>query len=373
MSNNSTSMSIKTFLSVVEVLPVDTSVLLRGAHGIGKSQIIRKVAKTFDLPVIDRRLSQMTEGDMVGLPSTDGEVTRFNPPDWYKRACETPVALFLDELNRATPEVMQAAFQVVLDRELNGWKLHSETRVYAAINASAAYTVNEMDPALLDRFWAIDLEPTIEDWLSWARDGHIVDIISDFIASNEKWLDCPKDSEPGKVTPSRRSWERLSIALTHADIFEKPDSQIFYPLCRGYIGNEATIAFHSFAKTIDYQVSGSEVINDYMNVKKKINKLGTEKHNILIEKVTNYVTKNLKSIDDKQGKNLQDFMNDLSGELRISCWSKLTQGSGTDNLELAKQIHKWCVEAVLESFGVSAAASIKAVSSAPSKKKSDSK
>ena len=115
-----TTMSIKTFLSVANVLPGTTSVLLRGPHGIGKSQVVRKVAEGFGLEVIDRRLSQMTEGDMIGLPSTDGEVTRFNPPEWFKRACVAPVALFLDELNRATPEVMQAAFQVVLDRELNG-------------------------------------------------------------------------------------------------------------------------------------------------------------------------------------------------------------------------------------------------------------
>ena len=373
MSNSSTSMSIKTFLSVAEVLPVDTSVLLRGPHGIGKSQVVRQVAKSFKLPVIDRRLSQMTEGDMVGLPSTDGEVTRFNPPDWYKRACVSPVCLFLDELNRATPEVMQAAFQIVLDRELNGWQLHSETRVFAAVNASAAYTVNEMDPALLDRFWTIDLEPTVEDWVAWARNGHVADVVTDFIAANDKWLDTPKDSDPGKVTPSRRSWERLSNALTLAGVVEQPDNPLFYPICRGYVGNEATIAFHSFAKTIDSQVTGEEILNSYGKVKKKVAKLGTEKHNILIEKVTDYVTKQLKSLDDKQGKNLQEFMRDLPGELRVACWSKLTQGSGTDNLELAKAIHKWCVEDILGAFGVSADAAIKALSGAPAKKKTTDK
>jgi hypothetical protein len=373
MSNSSTSLSIKTFLSVAEVLPVDTSILLRGPHGIGKSQVVRQVAKSFNLPVIDRRLSQMTEGDMVGLPSTDGEVTRFNPPDWYKRACVSPVCLFLDELNRATPEVMQAAFQIVLDRELNGWQLHSETRVFAAVNASAAYTVNEMDPALLDRFWTIDLEPTVEDWVAWARNGHVADVVTDFIAGNDKWLDTPKDSDPGKVTPSRRSWERLSNALTLAGVVEQPDNPLFYPICRGYVGNEATIAFHSFVKTIDSQVSGEEILNSYSKVKKKVAKLGTEKHNVLIEKVTDYVTKQLKSLDDKQGKNLQEFMRDLPGELRVACWSKLTQGSGTDNLELAKAIHKWCVEDILGAFGVSADAAIKALSGTPAKKKSSDK
>ena len=108
-------MSIATFTTVVPVLPASTSILLRGPHGIGKSQVVRLAARLIsakenlpDFPVIDRRLSQMSEGDMIGLPSTDGEVTRFNPPDWYKRACDKPQVLFLDELNRATHEVRQA-------------------------------------------------------------------------------------------------------------------------------------------------------------------------------------------------------------------------------------------------------------------------
>ena len=366
-------MSIKTFLNVAAKLPVETSVLLRGPHGIGKSQVVRQVAKVFSLPVTDRRLSQMTEGDMVGLPSTDGEVTRFNPPDWFKAACTKPVCLFLDEINRATPEVMQAAFQIVLDRELNGWRLHPETRVFAAVNNSAAYTVNEMDPALLDRFWTIDLSPTVEDWITWARDGHVHDTITDFIAGNDKWLDSPKDAEPGKVSPSRRSWERLSQALVTAGVVEDPKHDLFYPMCLGYIGTEATIAYHSFVKTIDNQVSAEELLTNYGKVKKKIAKLGQEKQNIVIEKVADYITKQLKTIDDKQGTNLREFMKDLPGELRVSAWSKLTQGSGTENLELAKSVHKWCVESVLEAFGVSADAAVKAMTATEEKGKKGKK
>ena len=347
-----TTMSVRTFLKVASKLPIETSVLLRGNHGIGKSQVVRQVAKGFNLDVIDRRLSQMSEGDMIGLPSTDGEVTRFNPPEWYKRACSKPVALFLDELNRATPEVMQAAFQVVLDRELNGWKLHPQTRVYAAINASAAYSVNEMDPALLDRFWAIDLTPDTQDWLAWAKEsGAIHENIITFIAGNEKWLDPPKGGEASAVSPSRRSWERLSHALVSNGVADLPDDSLFYPLCLGYVGTEATIAFHGYVKTIDAQVTGEEIIEGYAKVKSKIAKLGQEKLNVSIEKVADYVTKNLKVLDDNQGANLRDFMGDLPAELRVAAWSKLTAG-GVNNLELAKSVHKWCVEHILSVFGV---------------------
>ena len=354
-----TTMSVRTFLKVAPKLPVSASVLLRGNHGIGKSQVVRQVARDIaaaegmkSFEVIDRRLSQMTEGDMIGLPSTDGEVTRFNPPEWFKRACDKPVCLFLDELNRATPEVMQAAFQIVLDRELNGWKLHPQTRVFAAINTGGTYTVNEMDPALLDRFWAIDLTPDTQDWLSWAKEsGAVHENVVSFIAGNDKWLDPPKNVEASQVSPSRRSWERLSLALTTNGVADTPDDALFYPLCLGFVGTEATIAFHGYVKTLDAQVTGEEIINSFPKVKAKLAKLGQEKLNVAIDKVADYVTKNLKTLDDNQGANLRDFMGDLPAELRVSAWSKLTAG-GVNNLELAKSVHKWCVNHILSVFGV---------------------
>lgn len=347
-----TTMQLRTFLKVATVLPGQTSVLLRGDHGIGKSQVVRQVAKHFGLEVIDRRLSQMSEGDMIGLPSTDGEVTRFNPPEWYKQACDKPLCLFLDELNRATPEVMQAAFQIVLDRELNGWQLHPQTRVFAAINTGGTYTVNEMDPALLDRFWAVDLTPDVEDWLAWAKESNRVhENIVSFIAGNDKWLDPPKGGDPGAVSPSRRSWERLSNALCSAGVIETPEHVMFYPLCLGYVGTEATIAFHDYVKTIEAQVTGEEILNDYPNVKKKISRLGQEKLNISIEKLADYIIKNVDVVNETQGQNLKEFMESLPAELRVAAWSKFT-ACGVEKLELTKSIHKWCVNSILDALSV---------------------
>ena len=109
------------------------------------------------LPVVERRASQMTEGDLVGLPVIDGECTRFNPPDWFKQACNEPVALFLDEVDRATIEVRQGIFELTDSRKLNGFALHPETLIFAAVNGGEhgeQYQVGEMDPAELDR-WTV--------------------------------------------------------------------------------------------------------------------------------------------------------------------------------------------------------------------------
>lgn len=353
-------MTIKTFLTTAHRLPAHKSVMLRGETGVGKSSIVRQVAKKIakqenieNYPVIDRRLSQMSEGDIIGLPSTNGSVTKFCPPDWFMKACNEACVLFLDELNRATPEVMQAAFQIALDFELNGWKLHPQTRVFTAINTGAAYTVNEVDPALLDRFWVIDVIPTVDDFLVWARDkegGNLHINVIDFIAHADKWLDPERNVQPGKKTTSRRSWEHLNTGLVSAGIADSPDDDLFYPMCVGYIGTEASIAFHQFVKEVDSRITGEDIIERYSKVKGKIAKLGNERQNICIEKIADYVS-TLEKLNDKQGQNLHDFFETLPGELRVACWSRLV-AAGVDKLEMARSIHKHCVKLVLDVFGV---------------------
>ena len=88
-----------TFITVApHVLDSRLPVLIRGRHGVGKSEVVYQIAEARTLPVVERRASQMTEGDLVGLPSTDGNCSSFNPPDWYVEACERAVVLFLDEV-----------------------------------------------------------------------------------------------------------------------------------------------------------------------------------------------------------------------------------------------------------------------------------
>ena len=90
------------------ILNARLPVLLRGRHGVGKSQVVYQIAESRNLPVIERRASQMTEGDLLGLPDTADtaingrKATTWNAPDWLVTACEQPVVLVLDEVDRAT-------------------------------------------------------------------------------------------------------------------------------------------------------------------------------------------------------------------------------------------------------------------------------
>ncbi|MFB6215733.1 MAG: AAA family ATPase, partial [Candidatus Aenigmatarchaeota archaeon] len=44
------------------------AVLLRGKHGIGKTSVIYQIGNDLGIPVVERRVSQMTPGDILGLP-----------------------------------------------------------------------------------------------------------------------------------------------------------------------------------------------------------------------------------------------------------------------------------------------------------------
>jgi hypothetical protein len=343
-------MDFKTFKQCALKLPTDISICIRGPHGIGKSQAVYQLAseENFNLPIIERRLSQMSEGDMIGLPELSDGTTRFCPPDWYKECCVKPVVLFLDELNRSTPEIMQAAFQIVLDRELNGWKLHPETRIFTAINISADYNVNDMDPALLDRFWVVDLEPSVEDWLEWAKDN-CNEIICDFIQNNNKFLEHSGPVEAGRVYPSRRSWKRLNDALVSSQLIDNPKEQLFYSICTGLVGKESSIAFVDYVCNLDKYLSAEDILNRWGKVKSKINKLGNEKFNILIEKLSEHATQN--EWTARQAKNSTAFMKILPAELKIVLWSSIVDHEKR-NLKNIKLFHKYCRDIIIEAVNM---------------------
>jgi hypothetical protein len=257
----------KTFSSFVDVVAdARHPVMIRGRHGIGKSELVYQFAAKRGLDVVERRVSQMTEGDLVGLPVIEGNRTAWNPPDWFKDACERPVVLFLDEVDRGTQEVRQGIFQLTDSRAINGHKLHPGTLIFAAVNGgihAAQYTVNDMDPAELDRWTTFDVEPSVEDWLDYAKtNAH--PLVRDFINDNREHLEHKGEFEPGKVYPSRRSWKRLSDAVSKAALLDGDDYKarldVYYSLASGYVGMEAAIASRDYYKNMERVVSVDDIL-----------------------------------------------------------------------------------------------------------------
>lgn len=330
------SIDFKTFNTVVpHVLAVKKPVLLRGRHGIGKSQVVYQVAEGLGLPVVERRASQMTEGDLVGLPSIDGDRTSFNPPDWFKTACEGAVVLFLDEVDRATVEVRQGIFELTDSRKLNGHRLHPETLIIAAVNGGehgAQYQVGEMDPAELDRWTVFDVEPTVEDWLDWAKEN-VNSLVWDFINNNRAHLEHDGEFEPNKKYPSRRSWDRLNECLEMAALLQEPKDSLspIFNLACGFVGFEAAVAFRDYAQNYESVVTPNDILTEGKVEATK--DFSINDHTALIEKMAaEEVFKEL--LDDDKIANLARYFVTLPSEVAMKCWTIMGDGEIQNTIRL---------------------------------------
>lgn len=336
-------MDFATFKQAAQILPNDISVILRGKHGIGKSEIIRQLANDFNLPIIERRLSQLTEGDLLGLPKINGKTTKFLPPDWYAEAMEKPCVLFLDEFDRAINEVQQAAMELILERSIQGKKIHKECRIYSAINGGkhgSVYKVNNIDPALNDRFWIADIEPSIEEWIAWGRQGRVIDPILDFIQTHNQHLETDKPpQDTHKITPSRRSWTRLSNTLeAHSHIYKNISNHnnLFIALCSGFVGLEATGLFKEFIKNNEFHITAKDILDDFDLNEEKIKKFKVEHLNLAIDKLAqDTLDPNQPVWTKEQANNVFKFFEILSSELKMVMWDKITyNGAKIENAQI---------------------------------------
>jgi len=356
-------MDISTFKIVAPNLPSHIAILMRGPTGVGKSHLARQVAEVHGLPFIDVRGSTMSEGDVGGYPDLEGMkengVMTFCMPSWFIRACNEPCVLMLDELNRSLPGVQQSFFQLVLDRELgndkNGvpYRLHPETRVIAAVNHGSEYDVNEMDPALLRRFWVSDIIPTSADWIDWAKDNDIDSVLIDFIRQNPAHLRVdPSTVEPGTVCPNPASWHRVNECLTHmqmlpADMAGKPNPEGMYALALGLVGTEAAIAFCAFVKDYEIQISAEDVLDGKLK-KAEIKKVENSMLNNVIEKIGDHAKDN--AWTQKQCKNVDTFARTISGEMMVILWNKI---SASGNIANIQKMHKLLGQEVVKAVQAS--------------------
>lgn len=311
--------SFGTFLSIVDtVADARFPILMRGRHGIGKSHLVYQIAKKRNLPIIERRASQMTEGDLIGLPTLlknkDGKTfTSWASPDWLMRACSEGVILFFDEIDRGTLEVRQGLFELTDSRKLAGNVLHPDTLIFAAVNGGihgSNYQVADMDIAELDRYTCFDLEPTVEDWLTWGKENVAAEVW-DFINNNRAHLEHVDTFEPNKVYPSRRSWVRASSTLVGSNILGKGCTPELQALVQGFVGFEASTAFSDFIRNYDRQVKVEEVLNG--KARKMTKKFSLNEHLALIEKLgASKVFE--KQISDAEAKNVAEYYVTLPSE-----------------------------------------------------------
>ena len=262
---------IDTLKSVELVLSTEEVPLVVGESGIGKTALAKKLAKdnNWTLVTIDGNL--LKEGEIGGLPTVESYESRdVNGNKIEKKTtiyavhnklreideeinAGRSVLLFIDEINRCEHTVQQELMNLILNREINGYKLPEDVKILAAMNPSSKYgsdfdyQVVDMDAAQENRFVWLNMEPDYNGWIKWAIDAGIETKVIEFISTFPEYLHKIND-EDVRATP--RSYERVS--KTYKMYKEQQDTiprSVFVNVIKGNVGKVIAEEFVSFVES----------------------------------------------------------------------------------------------------------------------------
>lgn len=249
--------------------------LISGKHGIGKSAIVKTVAKDLGGTCITIEGGTLKEGEITGLPyqyeNTQGEaqfkflpyyaVERIQEQEklFFEQAGKTieendvlsgtenryaqnnlapqekidlllsgkvkPVIIFVDEINRTENTVYKELMNILLTKTVNGYQFPWWVFFVGAMNPStqnSVYATNEMDPAQLDRFLKLKVTSNTSEWIRYGKKAGISPAILQFIKENPKCLSesAAELDDEEKPTPSPRGWDMVDTILSSEPLLQ---------------------------------------------------------------------------------------------------------------------------------------------------------
>ncbi|SCI84671.1 ATPase family associated with various cellular activities (AAA) [uncultured Clostridium sp.] len=292
---------IETLKSVDLVLATGEVPLVVGESGIGKTALAKKLAyeNNWSLIVIDGNL--LKEGEIGGLPTVESYVVNnSNGEETVKKTTvyavhnklreideelskKREVLLFIDEINRCEHTVQQELMNLILNREINGYKLSDEVKILAAMNPSSKYgsdfdyQVVDMDAAQENRFVWLNMEPDHNQWIKWAIDKGLEQKVIEFISTFPEYLHKINEED---VSATPRSYERVSKSYkVYKEQKESIPKAVFLNVIKGNVGKVIAEEFISFIEA-DYSplISYEDVFSGETLSESVIEKVKTESH-----------------------------------------------------------------------------------------------
>ena len=239
------------------------AVFLHGQSSEGKSARVKQIDPTCEIIYLRNATPESLNGKSVYNQAT-GEMMDV-PPTWLKKLqekCEKEPdgyhIVFLDEITNALPSIQGIAFNIVLDREVNGiWKLPDNARIVAAGNdMKDSLAANQLAEPLFNRFAHVYIKTTTESWLKWASENNIHPAIYSYIAYKKgETLRSKYDGEKPNADP--RKWEMASKMLYATGSPE---------MLRALVGEDITREFVQFCNqqviTLDDVINGTYTDKD---------------------------------------------------------------------------------------------------------------
>lgn len=213
-----------------------------GPPGVGKSDVVAKVARDLKYTLIDIRAVLLDPVDLRGLPHIENGEAVWSPPGFLPKG-KGKYILFLDELNAAPPLVQAACYQLVLDRKIGEYELPKDAVVLAAGNRETDRAVTSRMPSpLANRFVHLDFDVDLDDWIGWGLNNGVRTEVLAFQRFRPGLLYNfdPKRNEKAFATP--RSITFLSRLM------DASNGEIDYDLTKGVVGEGYAAEFTGFLK-----------------------------------------------------------------------------------------------------------------------------
>jgi len=314
--------------SVAALVEQKVPTFLWGAPGIGKSSIVKSIAKEQGLEFIDLRLALMDPTDLKGIPFYDKEshTALWAPPAFLPKSGEG--ILFLDELNSAPPSVQSSAYQLILDRRVGEYILPDGWAIVAAGNREGDRGVTYRMPApLANRFVHFEMEVSVQDWKDWAYKSGLDERIIAYISYKSEHLFTFDAKSDVKSFATPRSWEYVGNILKS----KMPESLLLDSIS-GAVGSEVAVGFLSFAKVI-HRLPNIENIFLQKDVEY------SEDVDVLYALSTGLVSAYLKEQSEQRLENLLAYTLDMKSEFAVMVVQDL-QRNGV-NMEQSPRFKEW--------------------------------
>lgn len=332
--------------------------LISGKHGIGKSAIVKDIAAELGGVCITIEGGTLKEGEITGIPYQyedkngvrfkflpyyaieriqqeerrlfevnrsganatflDGDENRYSQNDipasrkieLLKNGEIRPVIVFIDEINRTDSAVYKELMNILLTKTVNGYRLPWWAFFVGAMNPStqnSIYATNEMDPAQLDRFLKLKIEPDINEWLAYASSHGVSENITAFLKENPSCLskDSAELEDEENPTPSPRGWDMINTIMTSEPYLRpfftenensaKTVSEDLQALANAKLGPTVATMFFASLAAPRHALTANDIFSDddeLSNTKNILHELSIAKKVQTCDSVLDYLQKN---------------------------------------------------------------------------------
>ncbi|MDD7740775.1 MAG: AAA family ATPase [Fusicatenibacter sp.] len=213
-------------------------VLLIGAPGIGKTQIMEQIARECQIGLVSYTITHHTRQSAIGLPfithqefgGKEYSITEYTMSEIvasvYEKIKKTGLPegiLFIDEVNCVSETLAPAMLQFLQCKTFGNHAIPKGWIIVAAGNPPEYNkSVREFDVVTLDRVKRIEVEPEYQVWKEYALREEIHPAIISYLDTRGQYFYKMETTVDGKRFATPRGWEDLSRLISVYEQLGKP-------------------------------------------------------------------------------------------------------------------------------------------------------